>query len=86
MSLNKLSEDVMSQIKKSISTPLSDSDMSALSEIIEKALVETVNKSTECCTQAVVMCCGPEADLAHKISHEVDQAQQVLITNLMSMR
>ena len=61
-------------------------DIMVLSEIIDKALVDTVNKSTECCTQAVVACCGPEADLAHKISHEVDLAQQVLITNLMSMR
>lgn len=86
MSLNKLSEDIVSEIKNTISTPLPDSDISTISKIIDKALVDTVNKSTECCTQAVVMCCGPEADLAHKIAHEVDLAQRVLITNLMSMR
>ena len=32
------------------------------------------------------MCCGPEADLAHKIQNEMDRKRDVLIANLMAMR
>jgi hypothetical protein len=36
--------------------------------------------------ETAVVCCGPEADLAHKIQEEMDKKRKVLITNLMSIR
>ncbi len=86
MSVNSLAEDVVSQIKNNLSSPLTESEILALSEIIDKALVAAVNQSTERYTQAVTRCCGPEADLAHKIAHEVDLTQKALIANLNSLR
>ena len=82
MATNSLAEDVVSQIKKNVSNPLTEPEILAISEIIDKALAAAVNQSTECCTRAVTVCCGPEADLAHKISHEVGLAQKALIANL----
>ncbi len=86
MTTNNLTKDVVSQIKTTLSNPLTEPEISAVSEIIEKALIAAVNQSTKCCTQAVTVCCGPEADLAHKIAHEVGLAQKALVANLMSMR
>ena len=86
MALINLVDNAMIQIGKSVSTPLTDSELTEISKIIESALINAVNQSTKNCTEAAVICCGPEADLAHKIAEEVDRAQHVLITNLMAMR
>ena len=86
MSLKSLVDNAVKDIGKTASKPLSESDTAAISKIIEKSMVEAVRQSTKSCTTAAVVCCGPEADLAHKITEEVNRAQHVLITNLMAMR
>ena len=57
-----------------------------MTKIIRRTLIRAVNQATESCTSAAVVCCGPEADLAHKIAEEADRAQYALIANLTSMR
>lgn len=41
---------------------------------------------TESHKSTVVACCGPEADMAHKLQHEMIKSQDALIANLSSMR
>ena len=36
--------------------------------------------------EATARCCGPEADLAHKIAEEVERKNRALIANLSAMR
>jgi len=36
--------------------------------------------------ETAVVCCGAEADLAHKIQEQMDRKRDMLITNLMAMR
>jgi len=86
MSLNSLADEAMTQILKTLSNPLSKEEADAVSQIIQHSLVKAVNQATEKCTNAAVVCCGPEADLAHKIAEEADRAQIALIANLTSMR
>ena len=86
MSLKSLVDNAVAKIEKSVSTPLTESETATISKIIEKAMIEAVRQSTKSYTEAAVVCCGPEADLAHQIKEEVDRAQHVLITNLMAMR
>ena len=86
MSLKTLVDNAVKEIGKAVSTPLTESETANISRIIEKAMIEAVRHSSKSYTTAVVVCCGPEADLAHKIREEMDRAQHVLITNLMAMR
>lgn len=86
MKIKRLTESTIAQIKESLSTPLTDSDIKTLSKIIENSLIEAVKHSTKRCTTAVATACGAESDLAHKISREFQQAQNALIENLKSMR
>ena len=86
MSLKSLADEAVVEISKSLSTTLTESETRAISKIIEHALIKAVNQASEKCTDAAVICCGPEADLAHKIAEEVDRAQYALIANLTSMR
>jgi hypothetical protein len=86
MSLKNLVEKAMRQIESSIENPLSESEGAAVSKIIEGALIEAVNRSTKKCADTAVVCCGPEADLAHKIAEDVERARHALIANLTSMR
>jgi hypothetical protein len=86
MSLKSLADEAVAQISKTASDPLTGPETEAISKIIEHVLVKAVNQTTEKCASAAVICCGPEADLAHKIAEEVDRAQYALIANLTSMR
>ena len=49
-------------------------------------MAEAVRQTSQSCTKAAVVCCGHEADMAHKIAESVDQARHALIANLMSLR
>lgn len=86
MSLNTLTHNTVEQIRGSVGNPLSESEIAAITKIIDDALVKAVNQSTKKCTDAAVICCGPEADLAHKIAEDVERARYALIGNLTSMR
>ena len=86
MSLNDLANNAVQQIRECVSAPLTESELSSISTIINETLIKTVGQATNNCREAAVICCGPEADIAHKIAHEINQAQKVLITNLTAMR
>jgi hypothetical protein len=86
MTLKSLADEAVAQISKTVSEALTEPETEAISKIIEHALIKAVNQATEKYTSAAVICCGPEADLAHKIAEEVDRAQYALIANLTSMR
>jgi hypothetical protein len=36
--------------------------------------------------EVTVMCCGAEADLAHKINHEAERKTELLISQLSHLR
>lgn len=86
MKIKRLTEHTISEIKKSLSTSLSESDLEALSKIIENSLIEAVKHSTKRCSTAAITACGAELDIAHKISREVQLTREALIANLKSMR
>lgn len=86
MSLKSLADEAVTQILKEVASPLSRQEADAITKIIQHSLIKAVNHTTEKCTDAAVICCGPEADLAHKIAEEADRAQIALIANLTSMR
>lgn len=86
MSLKTLADDAVMQISKAIPGRISEAETEVISRIVEHTLIKAVNQASENCTSAAVVCCGPEADLAHKIAEEVDRAQYALIANLVSMR
>ena len=86
MSLKSLADEAVTQILKAVANPLSKEEADAVSKIVQHSLIKAVNRATEKCTDAAVVCCGPEADLAHKIAEEADRAQIALIANLTSMR
>lgn len=86
MKIKRLTDATIAQIKETVSSPITEPEIKALSKIIENSLVEAVKHSTKSCSTAAVTCCGPESDLAHKISREVKLARNVLIENLKSMR
>ena len=86
MSLNTLTHDTVKRIRESVGNPLSESEIAAVTKIVDEALIKAVNQSTKKCTDAAVICCGHEADLAHKIAEDVERARYALIGNLTSMR
>lgn len=86
MSLKSLSDDAVGKINEALEASLTDAEMSTVSKIVEDALMKAVNESAQRCSNAAVVRCGPEADLAHKIAEDVERARYALIANLTSMR
>jgi len=86
MTLKHLADDAVAKIEGTVSAPLSEQDTAKIKKIVASALAKAVAETSKEHTAAAVVCCGPEADIAHKIAEEADRAQQVLIANLMAMR
>ena len=86
MTLKHLADDAVTKIEGTVSAPLSEQDAANIKKIVANALAQAVAETSKEHTAAAVVCCGPEADIAHKIAEEADRAQQALIANLMAMR
>lgn len=86
MSLKSLADDTVQKINHSLGNRLTEKDVETISKIVEDALIASINASAKSCGNAAVVCCGPEADLAHKITEDVERARFALLANLTSMR
>lgn len=87
MALSKTAQKAVRKIEQALSDyELSGDEKAQILKIIEKSIIRTVEETTESHREATAICCGPEADLAHKISEEVERKKQALIANLMALR
>ena len=86
MSLNTISETAILQLEQAIPVNLTKSDRDKILQILQHAMVDTVEQSTETQREKVVRCCGPEADLAHKMVEEMNLTKIALISNLNALR
>ena len=87
MELSKTAKKAVRKIDKALDHHnLSNQEKSEILRIIGKSLMKTVEETTDTHNQATVFCCGPEADLAHKIAEEVERKKLALIANLMALR
>ena len=87
MALIKTAQKAARKIDEALADyDLSDEEKAQILKIIEKSIVKSVKEAAENHHEATVVCCGPEADLAHKIQEEVDRKTQALISNLMALR
>lgn len=64
----------------------SEAQVRNVEEVIEQALVNAMLDAGERATGAVMECCSPDLDTAHKVAEEIRRRQSALITNLSSMR
>jgi hypothetical protein len=87
MALSSTAEKAARKIDEALADyDLSDQEKAEILKIIGKSLMQTVEETTDTHNQAMVICCGPEADLAHKIAEEVERKKIALIANLKAMR
>ena len=87
MALEKTAQKAARKIDAALTDyDLSEDEKGAILKIIEKSIIRTVEETTVSHREATVICCGPEADLAHKIQEEVERKKEMLIANLMALR
>jgi hypothetical protein len=87
VSLNKKVKKTSDSIMEALSEhDLSDSEKREVIKQLQKLMVATVEVTAKTHHQAAVICCGPEADLAHKIKEEADRKTALLVSNLKSLR
>ena len=86
MNLEKLSNRVTQELDKALSGDLPAAEREAILDIVRRAMLDSSSRTTREMKETAIVCCGPEADLAHKIQEEMDKKRNMLITNLMAMR
>lgn len=86
MSISERSDATADAIFAALQLTPTEAQARGVRELIEQALVNATLEAGEHATQAVVACCSPDLDLAHKMSEEIRRRQQVIVTNLSSMR
>lgn len=86
MELKKRAEQAVKDASAAIGGTLSEKDERLVSSIIEQAMQHAIHEATKESSSAAVACCGPDADMAHKIAEEIERAKTALIANLSAMR
>lgn len=86
MDIAQLTSRVTKALEDAISTKIPDAERAAILKIVRQAMIDASGQTHKECKEAAVICCGPEADLAHKIQEQMDKKRDMLIANLMAMR
>jgi len=86
MNLEKLTKRVMQELDIALSDDLSTDEKEAVLEIVQRAMLDASSRTHREMKETAVICCGPEADLVHKIQEEMDKKRDMLIANLSAMR
>lgn len=86
MNLEKLSNRVAQELDTALSDDLSAAEREAILDIVRRAMLDSSSRTHREMKDTAVICCGPEADLAHKIQEQMDKKRDMLIANLMAMR
>lgn len=85
MKLEKLSKRVTKELDIALSDlPIGEKD--AVLEIVRRAMSDASSRTHREMKETAIVCCGPEADLAHKIQEQMDKKRDMLIANLSAMR
>ena len=82
-------ENLVSRVSKELDTALSDipeAERNTILEIVQLAMLDSAKRTHRELKETAVICCGHEADLAHKIQEQMDKKRDMLVTNLMAMR
>ena len=86
MNLEKLSKRVTQELDTALSDDLPAAEREAILDIVQRAMLDSASRTHREMKETAVVCCGPEADLAHKIQEQMDKKRSVLVANLMAMR
>ncbi len=86
MDSKKLIDDAVHALDSAIDKDFTEVEQQRVKDILHDLLADAIGGTTESQTSTVVACCGPEADMAHKLQHEMIKQQEMLIANLSSLR
>ena len=87
MTLKQLADETVAALEKAFpESELDDAKRAKISKIVEHTLLNAVDRATQSHRAATVVCCGPDADIAHKIAEEVDRANTALTAHLTALR
>jgi len=86
MNLEKLSKRVTDELDTALSKDVSAAEREEIMDIVRRAMLDSSNRTHRDMKEAAIVCCGPEADLAHKIQETMEAKRQKQIANLMGMR
>ncbi len=86
MNLARLSKRVTEELEQALPDNLSEGDRGAILKIVQQAMLDASSRTHREMKDTAVICCGPEADLAHKIQEQMDKKRDMLIANLTAMR
>jgi hypothetical protein len=86
MNLAKLSKRVTQELDNALSDGMPSVERDAILKIVQQAMLDASSRTHRELKETAVVCCGPEADLAHKIQNEMDKKRDMLVANLVAMR
>ena len=86
MNLEKLSKRVTQELDTALSADIPSAEREAILDIVRQAMLDTSYRTHREMKETAIVCCGPEADLAHKIQEQMDKKRNILIANLTAMR
>ena len=82
MPLEKRADEASQEICEALDLTLTDEQKAKLTTIVDRALADAIKISGQRSSDVATACCGPERDLAHKISDQIKREQDVLFAKL----
>ncbi len=85
MHLEQLTKRVAQELEKSLSGDIPAAQRQEILDIVQRAMLDSATRTHRDMKETAIICCGPEADLAHKIQEQMDNKRDMLVANLKAM-
>lgn len=86
MNLEKLSDRVAQELNTALADDLPAAERDEILDIVRRAMLDASSRTHREMKDTAIICCGPEADLAHKMQEQMAKKKDMLIANLKAMR
>lgn len=86
MTIKEITEATLVEVSKAVGDKLSPQEMKMLEKSIEKGIIQSALRMSDNCQRFTVRHTGPEADIAHKITEDIDRRREALLANLSGLR
>ncbi len=85
-SIQEITDSTLAEVGTVLEGKLNQQDIDAIAKVIEKGILESAVRMSDNCHGFTVRHSGPDADIAHKITEDIERRKAALLANLSGLR
>ena len=84
--IQEITDSTLAEVGSVLEGKLSQQEIDIIAKSIEKGILKSAVRMSDNCHRMTIRHSGPDADIAHKISEDINRRREALLANLSGLR